>query len=235
MNGNGFKMGGPAGYKHNAILINCLSFQNKGKGFDQNHDVGSMTLYNCTAFGNGVVSGANFSIYETPATGKTATVKNSIAYTGGSNNLGTFVVQATNSWSPSFDVNSADFVSIDPCSAYGPRKADGSLPDINFMHHVTGNGNLVNTGTYVGLPYHGIAPDLGYFEYGGCTTPFASDINSDCEVDFHDYALLANAWAGNLPDVDLNDDGFLDFFDIAKFATEWLSCNRDPQSECWQP
>jgi hypothetical protein len=195
-----------------------------------------MTLYNCAAFGNG---GANFNIYEAPASGKTATVKNGIAYTGGSNNLGTFVVQATNSWSPTFDVNSADFVSIDPSAATGPRKADGSLPDINFMH-LTGSGHLVNRGTYVGLPYHGSAPDLGYFEYGGCTRPFASDVNSDCEVDFRDYALLADAWANGLSYADLNHDGYLNhdgllnYFDIAEFASEWLTCNRDPASECWQ-
>jgi hypothetical protein len=121
----------------------------------------------------------------------------------------------------------------DPCSAYVARKADGSLPDINFMH-LTGSGHLVNTGTNVGLPYHGTLPDLGYFEYGGCTTPFASDFNSDCEVDFFDYALLAEAWLTSSPDVDLNNDGVIDYFDLAQFADEWLTCNRDPQSECWK-
>jgi hypothetical protein len=215
-NGNGFKMGS-ANYRHNNILRNCLAFSNKAKGFDQNHNKGSMTLYNCTAFSNG---GNNYSIYETLASGKTATVKNCINYTG-SNNLGTFVVQAKNSWLTEInDVNSADFVSIDPCSAYGARKTDGSLPDINFMHLAAGS-KLINGGTNVGLPYHSSAPDLGYFEYGGCTTPFDSDLNSDCEVDFFDYALLTDVWAGDL-------------MDIAQFAIEWLTCNRDPASECWQ-
>jgi hypothetical protein len=45
---------------------------------------------------------------------------------------------------------------------------------------------------------------------------------------------MADARAGNLPDVDLNNDGFLDFMDIAQFAIDWLSCNREPASECWQ-
>ncbi|MGD0596999.1 MAG: right-handed parallel beta-helix repeat-containing protein [Sedimentisphaerales bacterium] len=215
-NGNGFKMGSSTN-NHNVILKNCLSFQNKAKGFDQNHNKGSMTLYNCTAYGNG---GANFSIYETLATGKTATVKNGVAYTGGTNNLGTFVVQATNSWMSPFVVTSADFVSTDPSAAYGARKADGSLPDINFMHLAAGS-DLINGGTNVGLPYHGSAPDLGYFEYGGCTSPATSDLNGDCEVDFFDYALLTDVWAGDL-------------MDIAQFAIEWLTCNRDPASECWQ-
>ncbi len=234
MNGNGFKMGGSDDktLRHNATLKNCLSFQNKAKGFDQNNNKGSMTLYNCTAFNNGIVSGANFSIPSALAAGKTAIVTNCVSFTG-TISLGSFVVQTTDSWNPPFVVTNADFVNIDPSAAYGARKADGSLPDINFMHLAYGS-DLINSGTYVGLPYHGSAPDLGYFEYGGCTTPAASDLNSDCEVDFFDYALLADAWANDLSDVDLNNDGHLDFLDIAQFAIDWLTCNRDPASECWQ-
>jgi len=217
--GNGNKMGGSddKDLRHNVVLKNCLCFNNRVKGFDQNSNKGSMTLYNCTAFGNGTY---NYSITTSSlATGKTATLTNCDYYTG-SNNLGSFVVQTTNSWMSSFTVTSADFVNIDPCSAYGARKADGSLPDINFMHLAAGS-DLINSGTNVGLPYHGSAPDLGYFEYGGCTTPFASDLNGDCEVDFFDYALWSETWAGGITD-------------IAEFAAEWLTCNRDPQSECWQ-
>ena len=57
-NGNGFKMGGgdnsnSAQLTHHFILKNCLAFGNKAKGFDQNNNAGSMTLLNCTSFGNG--------------------------------------------------------------------------------------------------------------------------------------------------------------------------------------
>jgi hypothetical protein len=231
-NGNGFKMGGfdnGDNLRHNVILTNCLAFSNKAKGFDQNHNLGSMTLYNCTAFSNG---GNDYSIYETLATGKTATITN-CAYLRGSRNLGVFVVQTTNSWIPPFSVTNDDFISIDPNSAYGPRNADGSLPDINFMHLAAGS-DLINGGTDVGLPYHGNSPDVGYFEYGGCTTPFAADLDENCQVDLFDYALLADAWADGLPDADLHSDGLLNLLDIAQFANDWLTCNRDPQSECWQ-
>jgi hypothetical protein len=217
-NGNGFKMGGSDAktLRHNVVYTNCLSFNNRVKGFDQNNNKGSMTLYNCTSFSNGSY---NYNISSTLASGKTATLINCVRFTG-SNSLGSFVVQTTDSWMPPFVVTSADFVNTDPAAAYGARKADGSLPDINFMHLAAGS-DLINGGTNVGLPYHGSAPDLGYFEYGGCTTPFASDLNGDCEVDFLDYAQLADAWAGDL-------------MDIAQFAIEWLTCNRDPASECWQ-
>ncbi len=240
-NGNGYKMGGSdlKDFRHNFVLKKCIAFSNKAKGFDQNSNKGSMTLYNCTAYYNGVVSGANFSINTFPlATGKTATVTNSVYFTG-TNNLNALVVQTTDSWQSPYVVTSADFVNINPSAAYGPRNADGSLPDINFMHLAAGS-DLIDGGTEVNLPYHGTTPDLGYFEYGGCTRPFASDLDSDCEVDFFDYAILADAWTNNLSYADLNHDGYinhnghLNLTDIAQFTAEWLTCNRDPQSECWQ-
>lgn len=67
-----------------------------------------------------------------------------------------------------------------------------------------------------------------------CTIPFTADLDSDCQVDFFDYAVLANAWAGGEPEVDLNSDATLDWRDILRFADEWLACNRDPAGECWQ-
>jgi hypothetical protein len=218
-NGNGFKMGSSTNH-HNVILKNCLSFNNQKEGFDQNHNKGSMTLYNCTAFYNGNGSSTNnFEISEALSSGYTATVTNCVSLSGAIHCA--YATQTTDSWMSPFVTTSADFVSIDPCSAYGARKADGSLPDINFMHLAAGS-DLINGGTYVGLWYHGSAPDLGYFEYGGCTEPNASDLNGDCEVDFLDYALLTYGWAGDLTD-------------ISDFAAEWLNCIRDPQSECWQP
>jgi pectin methylesterase-like acyl-CoA thioesterase len=54
-----------------------------------------------------------------------------------------------------------------------------------------------------------------------CTGPIVSDLDSDCEVDFLDYAPLAYVWAGNLSG-------------IAQFAADWLICNREPAGECWQ-
>ncbi|HES60189.1 MAG TPA: hypothetical protein ENO18_07145, partial [Caldithrix sp.] len=56
-NGNGFKMGGgdnsnSDSLMHHFILINCVAFENKGKGFDQNNNLGSMTLFNCTGYDN---------------------------------------------------------------------------------------------------------------------------------------------------------------------------------------
>jgi hypothetical protein len=54
-----------------------------------------------------------------------------------------------------------------------------------------------------------------------CTSPIISDLTGNCQVDFLDYVLMADAWTGNL-------------IDMAQFAADWLICNRDPASECWQ-
>jgi hypothetical protein len=165
MNGNGFKMGGDY-LVHNMILKNCLSFNNKAKGFDQNHNMGSMTLYNCTSKSNG---GKNFSISEAVNSGKTITIENCISYETSSKSILSTAVVATNSWDSKYTVTSADFESIDTTGISAARKADGSLPDVTFMRLVAGS-DLIDAGTDVGLTYKGKAPDLGCFEYGSNLT-----------------------------------------------------------------
>lgn len=172
MNGNGFKMGGGDkvnstsngyGTTHNQTLRRCLSFGNKAKQFDQNNNHGSMTLVNCTAYG----SGTNFGIaQDILATGKVLTVENSISAGGGSAEILSSAVQATNSWSSGFSVSNSDFQSVDTAGVRGARQSDGSLPDIKFMH-LAGSSKLIDKGTKVaGISYDGTAPDLGAFETG---------------------------------------------------------------------
>jgi hypothetical protein len=140
--------------KHNFTLVRCLSFGNRVKGFDQNSNRGSMTLYNCTAFGNGT----NYSV---DGGSSTLTAINCIASGSGSSSL-KGGMQTTNDLSAA----TSNFVSIDPASAASPRKADGSLPDITFMHLKTGS-SLIDAGTVIqGVSYSGSKPDLGCFETG---------------------------------------------------------------------
>lgn len=61
-------------------------------------------------------------------------------------------------------VTDADFVSVDSTGISGPRKADGSLPDINFLKLAQGS-SLIDAGVNIGLAYNGAAPDIGYQEY----------------------------------------------------------------------
>jgi hypothetical protein len=159
-NGNGFKMGGSdsANLEHNMTLTRCVAFANRVKGFDQNHDKGSMTLLNCT----GYMNGTNYSVAEALDSGKTLTLKNCVCL-GALGSVGSFAVQATNSWMSPFSVTAADFASVDTAGVRGPRAADGSLPVVAFMHLAPGS-DLIDAGTDVGLPHEGPAPDLGAFE-----------------------------------------------------------------------
>jgi MYXO-CTERM domain-containing protein len=50
------------------------------------------------------------------------------------------------------------------------RQADGSLPDLPFLH-LAANSPLIDKGIDVGLPYAGKAPDLGAFETGEVYDP----------------------------------------------------------------
>ncbi|MDP4188478.1 MAG: T9SS type A sorting domain-containing protein, partial [Bacteroidota bacterium] len=181
MNGNGFKMGGDY-LVHNCVLKNCLSFYNKAKGFDQNHNKGSMTLYNCTAIANG---GNNFSISEALDPGKVVTVKNCLSYEKSKVSLLSSAIVATNSWDSQFNVTSSDFLSIDTTGISGPRKADGSLPDIRFMHLASGS-KLIDAGIDVGLPYIGTKPDLGCFEFPSTNTGISSLLLDD-EIKIENY------------------------------------------------
>lgn len=161
-NGNGFKMGGSDDklLKHNFTLKNCIAFYNKAKGFDQNNNKGTMTLYNCTGYGN---VGNDFSVSTTLPAGSTCTVINCVDVVKTKVSLGSFVVQATNSWLSPFTVTNADFASLDSLGVTGKRNADGSLPKLNFLRLSSGS-DLIDAGTNVGLPFNGSAPDLGAYE-----------------------------------------------------------------------
>jgi Right handed beta helix region len=186
-NGNGFKIGGSDTklLRHNMTLTHCLAFQNTSNGYDQNSNLGNMTLHNCTAFNNG----RNYRMDLALATGKIADIKNCISagvgltVPGKTTVTSSFtilpsVIQATNSWLSGFTVSNADFLSIDPTAAFGARQADGSLPNITFMH-LTQTSTLRNRGVDVALPFNGSAPDLGAFETTENVGVKSLDINKE--------------------------------------------------------
>jgi hypothetical protein len=196
-NGNGFKMGGGDNsnalqLRHYMTLKNCLAFDNRVKGFDQNNDRGSMTLYHCTGYRNGSY---NFSVPGPVRTGETLIIKNCITLASSGVSLGgvSNAIFATNSW-PDGSVyptivtsaTESDFISIDTTGVRGPRKTDGSLPDINFMHLARGS-QFINAGTNVGLPFNGSAPDLGCFE-----SNFSTSVEYIHETTIAGFQLLQN-------------------------------------------
>jgi len=159
--GNGFKTGGSdtKDLKHNAVYMNCIAVGNASDGFDHNSNRGEVTLYNASAYDNG----RNYAFGNTNPLEK-LTIKNSnVLGELGSINATTLDV-TNNSWMEGIETSVEDFESIDYAELTGPRKEDGSLPDVSFFH-LKSDSDLIDAGVDVGLPYNGSAPDLGAFEF----------------------------------------------------------------------
>ena len=181
-NGNGFKLGGfgmpPSGYPSNIprhTIRNCVAFLNKSAGFYQNHHPVANYFYNNTGYKNGV----NFNMlgYDLSrnADAGMGVYRNNIAFTGTAVSNASGADASYNSWNLSVTVTAADFQSIDTAGIYGPRKADGSLPDLKFMKLVKGS-DLIDKGTKLSdIPYNGSSPDLGAYEYGDVITGISEE------------------------------------------------------------
>ena len=174
--GNGFKLGGNHSGKTSGghTLRNNMAWKNPLNGFDENTAPKAITLYNNTAYMNGAgypggeswARGYQFQLSGT-------VLKNNLAM---GTNESTPGDSSSNSWTLAVSVTNADFVTTDDSANRGPRKADGSLPDSNFLA-LASNSDLIDKGTNVGLAYNGARPDLGAREFGGAVvapTPTAT-------------------------------------------------------------
>ena len=170
-NGNGFKLGGDGAGGHSKgthSVSNCVSFGNKVNGFTQNSHRDGLVILNCLSFSNGA-SGYNYFMEGTLNSGKQNVFKNNVGIrrkpSSSSNNFieDNGPVEQNNSWNLSVTPNAADFVSLLESSAQASRQPDGSLPT-GFARLVAAS-DLIDKGVNVGLPYNGIAPDLGPFEF----------------------------------------------------------------------
>ena len=215
--GSGFKLGPPMdNSKANIVtrfLNNCLAFENKYAGFDQNGiaPTGESTLYeiyNCTAYKNGSADGDcagnqfwyayGFDFGYAGVSGpKAFTFKNNISYdnylphpypiapdplgsnfryyspnTNNDHNSWDGLQQIggayNTQWANGTNITNADFLSLSSAGMNGPRQTDGSLPVLDFLRLATSSG-LADQGVYVGLPFNGVAPDIGAFEMKAAT------------------------------------------------------------------
>lgn len=215
--GNGYKLGPPMDNSKSStitrFLNNCLAFENRYAGFNQNGiaPTGEGTLYqvyNCTAYKNGSADGDcqgnqfwydyGFDFGYIGVSGaKAFTFKNNISYDNylphpfpaAPNPLGSdFRYWAANTnndhnswdgfqqtggiynlqWANGTNVTDNDFLSISAVGMDGLRQADGSLPNHDFLH-LKSSSALSDGGVYVGLPFTGLAPDIGAFEIKAAT------------------------------------------------------------------
>lgn len=159
--GNGFKTGGSDDklLKHNAVYKNCIAAGNIADGFDHNSNRGNVAIYNCSAYSNG----NNYNFSSTNPLAK-LTVKNSCAIGIYGSIKAAVLDQSNNGWQNSLVTDAADFESVDISQLIVARKTDGSLPDVTFMH-LKATSDLIDKGIGIeGIPYLGVAPDLGAFE-----------------------------------------------------------------------
>lgn len=170
--GCGFKFGATQGSysgQFGRTVQNNVAVYNRTRGFNQNSADTKFYFYNNVAWKN--PKGVDFYSYNLQNV-----FKNNVIFENTTNWSGTFSnsIKDHNSYDASFSptgpvASSADFQSLDTTGMSGPRKADGSLPDLKFMKLVS-SSDLVNAGTNVGLPYDGSAPDLGAYEYKSTVT-----------------------------------------------------------------
>lgn len=177
--GNGFKIGGYAYDEESKIpdpiprndVRFCLAVHNKSNGFYSNHHLTGNTWINNSAYMNAV----NFNMVnrESPqsqninANGYDHVLINNLGYKGRSGETQYLDTSqndvATNSFDMDFILSDNDFVSLDESALMGPRKPDGSLPDIDFMQ-INPASPLMDAGTDAGYPFYGDAPEPGAFE-----------------------------------------------------------------------
>jgi MYXO-CTERM domain-containing protein len=189
-NGNGFKMGSSkTGIRH--LIQNNVAWGNKASGFYANHSSGGNTWYNNTSFQNGTQFNMLASTWSEPNGKGTRTdgviltgdkvhiMRNNLGFPNKNEYITGYGVDTQfNSWDLNITPAAKDFLSItDPSvsgtgqaietssPALGPRQADGSLPNVDFMKLAAGSA-MIDKGKDVGLPFVGAAPDLGAYEYG---------------------------------------------------------------------
>ena len=187
-NGNGFKAGSSkTGIRH--IVRNCVAWKNTAAGFYANHSSGGNDWYNNTSYNNGTQYNMLASTWDAAGNrtdGVTLTgtkvhiMRNNIGFPNDNTNMNG-VDSKNNTWDLNITPAANDFLSVsDPsmtvtsqsvettAGALGPRQANGSMPNVNFLKLAAGS-QMIDKGTNVQLPFVGAAPDLGAYEYGAIT------------------------------------------------------------------
>jgi MYXO-CTERM domain-containing protein len=181
-NGNCFKIGSSkTGIRH--LVQNNVAWGCRASGFYANHSSGGNTWYNNTAYKNGTQFNMLASTWSAPNGGGTRTdgvtltgakahiLRNNIGFPNDNQYIGASYGTDSqfNSWDLNITPKDSDFLSVavptPGTGILGPRQADGSPPNVDFLKLAAGSA-MIDKGTDVKLPFVGAAPDLGAYEYG---------------------------------------------------------------------
>lgn len=124
------------------IIRNCIAYANKNQGFYANHHLGGLDFINNSAYSNrrnfnmvnrkSIKENVNVDGYEHNLLNNVAFFPTSSGEDCVNINLDLSTL-SNNTFDGSIEVNSSDFKSFDVSDLLLPRKADGSLPDIDFL------------------------------------------------------------------------------------------------------
>jgi hypothetical protein len=177
--GNGFKSAGEAGRRVDQlpnpiprhVVIGSVAVRNKANGFYANHHPGGIEWLNNTAYKNPTnfnLRGRDPKDNRTIIPGRGHRLKNNLGFAGG-----TEVAEldakssdvSDNYFTLPVTITAKDFLGLDEADLVKPRKPNGDLPEVPFLHLAPGS-DAIDRGVDVGLPFRGRAPDLGAFESG---------------------------------------------------------------------
>lgn len=212
--GNGFKAGGYGSTHFKNIsqpiprntLQFCLAVKNKQSGFYANHHLNGNNWYNNTAFANkrnyNMLNrkSLNKKEYLTDVPGWGHLIRNNLGYKANSKELinidTTFCDVSHNSFDLELNIDDSDFISLDEGQLMAPRKTDGCLPTIDFMH-LCPESNLIDKGAPLGFSFTGELPDLGCFEFN-TNTQNKTDVSLFMRADSLQYLNKIQAKSGDL-------------------------------------
>jgi hypothetical protein len=175
--GNGFKGAGEAGRRVDQlpnpiprhVVVGSVAVRNKANGFYANHHPGGIEWLNNTAYKNPTnfnLRGRDPKDNRTIIPGRGHRLKNNLGFAGGVEvaelDAGASDV-SDNYFTLPMKITEKDFLGLDEADLVKPRKPNGDLPDVPFLHLAPGSA-AIDRGVDVGRPFNGRAPDLGAFE-----------------------------------------------------------------------
>jgi hypothetical protein len=176
--GNGFKAAGEAGRRPaelpspipRHVVTGSVAVRNKVNGFYANHHPGGIEWVNNTGYKNRTnfnLRGRDPKDNRTVIPGRGHRLKNNLGFAATEAEVAELNAEASdvggNYFTLPVTITAEDFLGLDEADLVKPRKRNGDLPDVPFLHLVR-DSDAINAGVDVGRPFKGKAPDLGAFE-----------------------------------------------------------------------